>query len=146
MGSNPTAIDAQEVIPTTTPVETLQRCIDFFQRHHAHRPLRALGVGMFGPVDLHPDSTTYGFITSTPKAGWGFTDIVGPLQRALNIPVGWENDVNAAAIGEARWGAARGCDPAIYLTVGTGVGGGVIAGGRVLHGLIHPEMGHVLLP
>jgi len=102
-----------------------------------------MGVGMFGPVDLRPASPGHGHIMATPKPGWSGTDILGPLQASLGVPVAIDTDVNAAALAEWRWGAARGCDPALYLTVGTGIGGGVIVGGRPLHGLLHPEMGHI---
>ncbi|MCL4541874.1 MAG: ROK family protein [Chloroflexi bacterium] len=145
-GSDPDHIDRLEQIETTTPQKTLQRCIDFLVEEHRRSALAAVGIGMFGPVDLRKGSSTYGYVTTTPKLLWQFTDIVGPLQQALGIPIGWENDVNAAVLGEARYGAGRSCDPLVYLTVGTGVGGGVYVGGRVLHGLLHPEMGHVLMP
>src|SRR5262249_47038967 len=100
----------------------------------------------FGPLDLDPASPTYGSITITPKPLWSRTDMVGPLRRALGVPVGFDTDVNAAALGEWRWGAAQRLDTFLYLTVGTGIGGGGMAGGRLLHGLVHPEMGHVRIP
>lgn len=130
--------------PTTTPDETIGRALEFFRRYK--HELRAVGVGSFGPVDLHPTSPTYGYITTTPKPGWQFTDVVGPLRRALGVPVGFETDVNAAALGEHRWGAARGLENFVYLTVGTGIGGGAMVNGKLLHGVLHPEMGHMLLP
>lgn len=109
--------------------------------------LAALGVASFGPVDLDARSPTHGFITTTPKPGWAQTDLLAPLRRALpGIPVGFDTDVNGAALGEGRWGAARGLDDFIYVTVGTGIGGGAVAGGRVVHGLVHPEMGHIQMP
>jgi len=95
---------------------------------------------------LHPDSPTYGYITTTPKPGWRHTDLVGAIRRALDVPVKFETDVNAAALGEARWGAARGLDTFIYLTIGTGIGGGGLVSGKLMHGLVHPEMGHIRLP
>lgn len=130
-------------IPTTTPEETLARCLEFFR---AQPPLRALGVGSFGPLELRAGASRYGFITSTPKPGWQDTDLVGPLGRALNVPVGLDTDVNAAVLGEARWGAAQGLTDAVYITIGTGIGGGALVGGRLAHGLLHPEMGHLLVP
>lgn len=145
-GNGPEDVLRRRVIATTTPEETLARCIGFFQDVQKERSLPAVGIGMFGPVDLNPDSATYGYITATPKAGWSYTDVVGPLRAALGVPIGWEHDVGAALLGERRWGAAAGLDPVIYLTVGTGVGGGVYANGAPLHGLLHPEMGHLLLP
>jgi len=146
IGSGPDRIIADTRFPTGTPAETLARAITFFQDHqHLGSPL-AIGVGSFGPVDLNPESATYGYITSTPKAGWANTDIVGALQQALGVPVRFDTDVNAAALGEYRWGAAQGCAVAVYLTIGTGIGGGVVAYERRLHGLVHPEIGHMRLP
>ncbi len=131
------------VIPTTTPAETIARCLEFFQ---AAGPLEAIGIGSFGPVDLDESSPTWGHITTTPKAGWQFTDLAGAFSRALNIPVGFDTDVNAAALAESRWGAARGLANCVYLTVGTGIGGGALVNGKLLHGLVHPEMGHIRIP
>jgi fructokinase len=132
--------------PTTTPEETMRQAIDFFREHYAREPLRAIGIGSFGPVDPDPASPSFGYVTTTPKPGWAQTDVVGILRRALDLPVGFDTDVNAAALGEGRWGAAQGLDTFIYLTVGTGIGGGGMVGGQLLHGLIHPEMGHVRIP
>lgn len=146
VGSSPERVLRRASIPTTTPAETLDACISFFHAVQTERPLAAIGVGMFGPVDLNPSSATYGYVTATPKAGWAFTDVVGPLRAALGVPVGWENDVTAALLGERRWGAAAGLDPVVYVTVGTGIGAGAFVNGAPLHGLIHPEMGHLLLP
>jgi fructokinase len=129
--------------PTTTPEETIGRAIAFFRERDA---LRALGIASFGPVDLDPCSTTYGYITSTPKPGWSHTDIAGTMGRALGVPVHFDTDVNAAALAESRWGSARGLDDVVYLTVGTGIGGGALVGGRLVHGLLHPEMGHMRPP
>ena len=106
----------------------------------------AAGVASFGPVDLDPASPRYGHITSTPKPGWAQTDIAGPIRKALGVPVGFDTDVNAAALAEWRWGSAQGIDTFIYLTVGTGIGGGGLVNGRLMHGLVHPEMGHVRIP
>jgi fructokinase len=142
VAAGPHDIIAEERFPTTTPAETLGRAVDFFQRHGPER-LTAIGVGSFGPVDLERSSPSYGYITGTPKAGWANTDVVGTLTRALGRPVAFDTDVNVALVGEQRWGAAQGCDVAVYLTVGTGVGGGLSVGGRLVHGLIHPEMGHI---
>ncbi len=130
--------------PTTTPDETMGRALEFF-RPHAEE-LASVGIGSFGPVDLNPNSPTFGYVTTTPKPGWSWADVAGPIRAGLGVPVGFELDVNIAAMGEHRWGAAQGLDTFIYLTIGTGIGGGVMAEGKLLHGAMHPEMGHVLLP
>jgi fructokinase len=132
-----------ETFPTTTPAETIGRAIEFFV---AVPDLEALGVGLFGPVEVSPDSPRWGTITTTPKPGWRDVDVAGPLAEALGVPIALDTDVNAAAIGEWRHGAARGLDTFVYVTVGTGIGGGVFAGGRPLHGMLHPEIGHMLIP
>lgn len=130
--------------PTTTPQETLGRAMAFFRQQP--EPVAALGVGAFGPVDPNPTSSTFGQITTTPKPGWQHTDVVGVLRAALGVPVGFDTDVNVAALGEHTWGAARDVETFIYVTVGTGIGGGAMVGGRLLHGLVHPEMGHIRVP
>ncbi|MDR2044704.1 MAG: ROK family protein [Clostridium sp.] len=127
--------------PTRRPRETFADVMDYFGKWE----IEALGIGCFGPVDLNRASKTYGYITTTPKPGWENCDVVGTFRRAWNIPVGFDTDVNGAVLGEVTWGAAKGCDPAIYVTVGTGVGVGVYCNGRLLHGLLHPEAGHMLL-
>lgn len=146
VGTGPGYIRAETRFPTTTPAETLGRAIAFFQEFQHGGRLSAIGVGCFGPVDLDLRSPTYGSITSTPKPGWANTDVVGALQRSLGVRVAFDTDVNAAVMGEYRWGAAQECASAIYLTVGTGIGGGVLIEGRPLHGLVHPEVGHMRLP
>jgi fructokinase len=108
--------------------------------------LSALGIASFGPLDPRRNSPSFGYITSTPKPGWAHTDVAGTLQRALGLPVAFDTDVNAAALAEQRWGAARGLGTFLYLTVGTGIGGGAVVNGRLLHGFLHPEMGHIRLP
>lgn len=105
-----------------------------------------IGIAAFGPLDLNPLSPTYGFITSTPKAGWASTDLLGRVRVGLNVPVRMDTDVNAAALAEWRWGCAQGLDTLVYLTVGTGIGGGGLVNGRPIHGLVHPEMGHIRVP
>jgi fructokinase len=146
IGTSPEDIREEIRFPTTTPAETLGRAIDFFRQQQEKAQLAAIGIGSFGPLDPGQASPTYGFITSTPKPGWTDTDIVGPIKQALGIPVGFDTDVNVAALGEFRWGAAQGLDTFIYLTVGTGIGGGGMVNGQLLHGLIHPEMGHIHIP
>ncbi len=147
VGSGPDDIRADARIPTTSPAETLGAVLRFFRAQTAqHGPLTAIGIGSFGPVDLHPASSRWGFITSTPKPGWANTDIAGPFRGEFGVPVAFDTDVNAAALGEWRYGAAQGLDTFLYLTVGTGIGGGGLVGGRAMHGLVHPEMGHVRVP
>ncbi len=146
MGTGPDDLRAETRFPTTTPAETIARAIAFFQEHHAQTPLAAIGIASFGPLDPDPASPTFGHITSTPKPGWANTDFVGPIRRALGVPVGFDTDVNVAALGEHRWGAAQGLDTFIYLTIGTGIGGGGLVNGQLMHGLLHPEMGHIRVP
>ena len=141
-GSGPD-LTAAETIPTTTPEETIERAIAFFEREG---PVDAIGIGSFGPLDRRPGSPTWGYVTTTPKPGWAQTDIAGPIGRALSVPVAFDTDVNAAALGEHRWGAAQGLDTFCYITVGTGIGGGGMVGGKLLHGLLHPEFGHLRVP
>jgi len=130
-------------VPTTTPVETISRTALFFLNNG---PLEAIGVGAFGPVDLDSSSATFGYITTTPKPGWSHTDVASRLRVALGLPVVVDTDVNAAALGEWRWGAGRGLGIVSYVTVGTGIGGGSVIDGRPLHGLSHPEFGHIRVP
>ena len=134
---------AETRFATMTPAETLARAVEFFQSQPL---LAALGIASFGPLDLDPRSPTFGFITTTPKPGWARTDVVGPLRRALGVPIAFDTDVNAAALAEQRWGAARDAGSVVYVTVGTGIGGGAVVNGRPLHGLAHPEMGHMRIP
>jgi fructokinase len=146
VGSGPGHILSESRIETTTPDETLQKVIDFFRPAVEGKTITCIGVGCFGPLDLDARSSTHGFITSTTKPGWRNTDVAGRLQRELNVRVQLETDVNAAALGEYTWGAGRDSDPLLYMTVGTGIGGGLIAAGMPLKGLVHTEMGHIRLP
>ncbi|HUE26343.1 MAG TPA: ROK family protein [Solirubrobacteraceae bacterium] len=132
-----------ETIPTTTPQETIARAAEFFNRDGI---LDGIGVGSFGPIDVHRASPTWGQITTTPKPGWAHTNLVASIHAALEIPVAFDTDVNAAALAESRWGAALGLETFSYITVGTGIGGGAIVNGRLLHGLLHPELGHMRVP
>ena len=126
---------------TTTPDETLNLVFDFFDSYN----LISVGIGAFGPIDINPKSPTYGYITSTPKLDWQNYDFLGTFKNRYKIPVGFTTDVNAAALGEQRLGAAKGLDSCVYLTVGTGIGGGVVVNGEILVGHSHPEMGHILV-
>jgi len=144
LGRPPENIRAEARFPTTTPEETLARAITFFRKATAdHGAPVALGIASFGPLDRCPDSPDWGRITSTPKPGWQGTDVTGPLADALGCPIAFETDVTGAALGEGTYGAARGLRDFVYVTVGTGIGGGIVAGGRPVHGLIHPELGHI---
>lgn len=143
VGTGPNDIQAKTTFSTTTPEETLNQVIDFFS---AQDRLSAIGIGSFGPIDPHPNSQKFGYITSTPKPDWSCTDFVGTIKSNLGIPISFDTDVNVAALGEHRWGAAQEIDTFIYLTIGTGIGGGALVEGRLLHGVMHPEMGHIRLP
>ena len=147
LGTGPDDLRATARIPTTTPAETMSAVLAWLSdAAREHGPFAAIGVGSFGPLELDPASPYYGYITSSPKLAWQRTDVVGPLRERFSVPVGFDTDVNAAALGEARWGAGQGIDPLVYLTIGTGVGGGAMINGRPLHGLLHPEMGHLQVP
>ncbi|MEL6263692.1 MAG: ROK family protein [Cyanobacteria bacterium J06631_9] len=147
VGTGPDDIRAIARIPTTTPKETLTQVVDFFQQQiTTEGDLDAIGIGAFGPVDLRENSPTFGWFLDTPKPGWQQVDFVGVINREFNIPVGFDTDVNVAALGEHQWGNAQGLETFIYLTVGTGIGGGGLVGGQPIHGLLHPEMGHILVP
>lgn len=143
VGTGPDDIRAETRFPTDQPEETIAQAIAFFREQER---LDAIGIASFGPIDPDPDSPSFGYVTSTPKPGWAHTDFGGRIQRALGAPVGFDTDVNISALGEHRWGAARGLDTFIYLTVGTGLGGGAMVNGKLVHGLMHPEMGHIRVP
>jgi len=149
VGTGPNEFLARTQFPTgRSPARLLEKVAAWLkEREREHGALTALGVASFGPVDLDKASPTYGHITTTPKPGWKNAEIVGALRRAFpHIPIGFDTDVNGAALGERRWGAARGLDDFVYVTVGTGIGGGGMARGKLLHGLVHPEMGHIAMP
>jgi fructokinase len=150
VGSTPDNILREERFPTTGVKETIDRSIDFFRRTEAdfsaeYGSITGMGIGSFGPVDLNPASDSWGYVTSTPKPGWKNSDLVGPLKAVFPVPFGFDTDVNAAALGEGHRGAGLGLGTFLYLTVGTGVGGGIIVNGSPVHGLVHPELGHLLL-
>lgn len=130
-------------IATTDPETTLSEVVEFFQ---SRSKIEALGIGSFGPLDLNPQSPTYGYITATPKLKWQHTPLLPHLKEALQIAIAIDTDVNAAALGEQWWGAGQGLDHVLYLTIGTGIGGGAVIDGKPLHGFMHPEMGHLMLP
>ena len=142
IGTGPENLDVIQ-IPTTTPELTLAEAVRFFQS--AKTSIEAVGIGSFGPVDLRPGSASFGYITSTPKPGWRDCDFAGVISRSVRVPVGFDTDVNAAALGSAL-GRGGGLTDFMYLTIGTGIGGGALVNGRLLHGLMHPEMGHIRIP
>lgn len=147
VASGPDDIRAETRFATETPHVTMAQAIAFFrEQQQRHGPLAAIGVSSFGPIDPLPGSSTYGYITTTPKPGWPNTPIVAMVQEHFDLPVGFDTDVNGAALGEHRWGAAQGLDTFVYLTIGTGIGGGGMVNGRLIHGMMHPEMGHMYVP
>lgn len=147
VGTGPDDVVAETQFPTTDPATSLDQSVAFFREATA-AGIELLGVGIasFGPVELRIGAPNYGFVTKTPKSGWSNIDVAGTVQAALALPVGFDTDVNGAALGEGRWGAARELETFVYLTVGTGIGGGAIVDGRPAHGLVHPEMGHMAVP
>ncbi len=146
VGTGPADLQDEVKFETTSPKETINRVLKYFKEQNLKEKLLAIGIGSFGPIELNRESSNYGFVTSTPKPGWSNINIYGLIKEELKIPVGFNTDVNAAALGEYEWGAGRGLNNFIYLTIGTGIGGGVMINGRLLHGLQHPEIGHIFIP
>ncbi len=146
LAGGPDDVRAETSFPTTTPGETIERAVRFFRDAAGDGEVRSVGIASFGPLDLNPRSPTFGFITTTPKAGWAQVDIAGLVGRGLHVPVHIDTDVNGAALAESLWGAGQGRDPLIYITVGTGIGGGLLCKAAPVHGLQHPEIGHMYLP
>lgn len=144
VGTGPGDIRDTARFATTTPEATLAQAVAFFRPHQG--ALETVGIGSFGPLDPNPDSPTFGYITDTPKPGWAHTDVAGAMRRGLGVPIAFNTDVNAAALGEYRWGAGQQLDSLVYITVGTGLGGGAVVNGRFIHGLLHTEMGHIRVP
>lgn len=144
VGTGPNHILAETRFSTTTPQETLSQAVDFFKQQESNfGRIASIGFACFGPLDPNPESPTYGHILPTPKPHWTGVNVVGMMRAAFDIPIHFDTDVNGAALGEWRWGMAQGLQNFIYLTVGTGIGGGAYVEGNLLHGLIHPEMGHI---
>ncbi|WP_458388995.1 ROK family protein [Sphingomonas sp. F9_3S_D5_B_2] len=143
LARGPDGVIARETIATTSPDETLGRIADVLRQWQSGEGFAALGVASFGPVDLDERSPDYGHITSTPKPGWAGADVLGSLQRAAGVPAAFDTDVNGAALAEMRWGAGQGFDDFAYVTVGTGVGVGLIANGLPMRGFAHCELGHI---
>ena len=134
-------IEERVYIPTKTPEETIPLLIDFFKQ----RNIDALGIGCFGPLELNPKAEKYGYITTTTKLAWRNFDFLGSMKNALQCPVGFDTDVNGSVLGEVTFGQAKGKSCALYLTIGTGIGAGIYIEGKLLHGMLHPEAGHVLI-
>lgn len=145
IGDETGKIIEQKSIPTITPEETMPQIIEYFQEKIKKEDMKALGVGAFGPVDVVKGSSTYGHILNTPKLAWKNFDLAGTLERALKIPVGLDTDVNGSCLGEMTYGSAKGLDSVVYYTIGTGIGAGIAVGGKLLHGMLHPEAGHMLI-
>ena len=143
IGDEEMTIKERVSFPTTTPEETMALVIDFFKKYEDQ--LVGIGIGSFGPIDIHRDSATYGYITSTPKLAWQNFDFVGTMKQAFPIPIAWTTDVNAAAYGEYVFGKGKRLSSVVYYTIGTGVGGGALQDGRFVEGFSHPEMGHMLV-
>ena len=127
--------------PTTKPEETVEKMVAFFK----DKDVKSIGIGSFGPVDVNKNSDTYGYVKNTPKPHWSNYDVLGAITNHFSIPIEFETDVNAAALGEMEWGAAQGLDSCIYITVGTGIGVGVVSEGNMVHGMAHPEAGHIIV-
>lgn len=134
-------VEAIESFPTTTPEETMGRVVEYFK----NKQVDAIGFGSFGPIVLNRDSDNYGHIAKTPKPHWGGYDVVGHLKRHFDVPIGFDTDVNGAALGESIFGAAQGLKSCLYITIGTGIGAGAVVEGKLVHGLAHPEMGHIMV-
>jgi len=139
IGTCPQDYKNELIIPTSSPSKTLDSVIKYFKEQLSKYSISGIGIGSFGPLDLNSSSKTYGYITTTPKKQWVNTDIFGIIKHALGIPVFIDTDVNAAALGEGKWGAGANLENFIYLTIGTGIGGGGIFNDKLMHGLVHPD-------
>ena len=136
---------AERRVATTDPAETLAACADFFGQQNQRGTIQSLGIACFGPLDPRPTSEGYGRILATPKPGWSGADLVGFFRQRLALPIAFDTDVNGAVLAESLWGAGKGLRNLVYFTIGTGIGAGIIAEGNLVHGFLHPEMGHILL-
>lgn len=145
-GSSPEDLHDRTVIDTRYADATMHDVMEYIRAVQRKTKIDAIGASVFGPLDLDVNSPSYGFITTCVKPGWEDYDFVGTLKREFNMPIGFDTDVNAAAIGEHRWGAAQGLSDFVYLTIGTGIGGGAMVNGKIVHGAMHPEMGHIYVP
>lgn len=146
VGDGPDTLLPPISFETTTPAQTVERTVEYLHKQQdLNGPIIAIGLASFGPLDPRLDSPKYGYITTTPKPGWADFDIVSAIRSHFDVPIGFDTDVNGAALGEWRWGAGRGLDTFVYLTIGTGIGGGGFINGKLVHGMVHPEMGHMLI-
>lgn len=146
--SDPKNVLCQTTIPTTSPDETISRIGAFLVpllSDKSHR-MQAIGLGQFGPIQVNPAAEDYGTILNTPKAGWSGVNLITELRKITSLPIVLDTDVNAAAMGELYYGAARGLRNFVYITIGTGIGGAVVLNKKIVHGLLHPELGHMLIP
>lgn len=141
LGKEDGTVLEQISIPTTTPEETIPQIIEYFK----NKEIVSLGIGAFGPVDVNKSSDKYGYILDTPKTAWKYYDLLGNIQRELQVPIGIDTDVNGSCLGEVTFGTSKGMDSVVYLTIGTGVGMGASINGQLLHGMLHPEAGHIIL-
>lgn len=145
-GSGPEDLHERTVIRTQKPEQTMSEVFGYIRSVQQKVEVSGIGVSVFGPLDLDTHSPTYGHIMPTAKVEWSGYDMVGELKKQFSLPIGFDTDVNGAAIGEFRWGAAQGLSDFLYLTIGTGIGGGAMINGKLLHGAQHPEMGHIMIP
>jgi len=146
VGNDKGRIEKRIEVPTETPKVTMGRILDFLEEQDLIKPIDAIGIGSFGPIDPDPNSAKFGYITSTPKQAWQDCNLVGMIRQKFDVPIGFDTDVNTAALGELYWGAGQGCKHLVYITVGTGIGAGLILNGRLQHGAMHLEMGHMRIP
>lgn len=137
---------AESRCDTTSPEATLGACAQFFEENASLGELTSLGIACFGPLDPILGSATYGRILNTPKAGWSQADVVGYFTERLKLPIAFDTDVNGAVLAEHIWGAGQGLKNIVYYTIGTGIGAGVILNGELVHGALHGELGHMLIP
>ncbi len=145
IGDESGRIYEQISIPTATPEETMPKIMEYFKAKNQEEHIDAIGIAAFGPVDVNPDSKTYGTILDTPKLPWRQYSILNAIREAFDIPIGLDTDVNGSCLGEMTYGTAKGLDSVLYLTIGTGIGAGIAIGGQLVHGMLHPEAGHILL-
>ena len=147
IASDPFNVISELNIPTQDPEETTNRVVQFLKNgiDKYQVTIKSMGIASFGPVDLNVSSPTYGSVTSTPKIAWRNFPLLKKFRTSFQFPIAFDTDVNAATLGEARWGAGIGLTDFVYVTIGTGIGGGIITNGQIIHGLVHPELGHMLI-